>query len=248
MPNIPALNTGFPNDQYPLTQNIGFAAPPGHAPGSPFTDGLTFPTSADYHIYGGYRGPATFTRDAGVVLGPYLGDADVFGPKRVAAATGYAYEEVEFAIDYAVGSSGLIAGAPGLRPYLVEGSFLPGGFAEFGAEVNYTFLPVSPVPGSFGPPIALGSLCYEYLNNSVGGPFLQTVDDNFFGSTNLLGASGSGVLELTGDMYLIGDPVNISVEAVPEPSSAMLLVMGVVGLGLLAFRRWWSCAAGLAAC
>ena len=48
-------------------------------------------------------------------------------------------------------------------------------------------------------------------------------------------AGQTGILELTGDMYLMGDPVDLSVSvAVPEPASLSLLALG--SLGLLARR------------
>lgn len=230
LPNIPALYAGFPNPSVPLTQNIGFQAPAGHAPGAPFTDGVT---SADYHIYGGYFGSGASTRNAYARLGN--NSANLMYLIQPTTATGYAYEEEEFAIDYSVGPSGLTAGATGPRPYLVFGSFLPGGSAEFGAEVNYWFQPI--IPGTTlasGPPTLLGSLQYDDYISSVTGPFVNLVNTT---TPNLNGvAAGSiGVLELTGEMYVIGDPVSINVEAVPEPASFSLLALS--GMALMARRR-----------
>ena len=237
LPNIPALYAGFPNANPPVTPNIPFPAPAGHAPSSPFS---YLGTTADYDIYGGIGGSGTFTRNAYVRLGNNTGTLMYLS--QPTSAVGYAYEEEEFAIDYSVGLGGLTAGAtPNNRPYLVYGSVTPGGMAEFGAEVNYWWIPtsVNTITGVtiYGTPTSLGSLQYDDYISSVTGPFVSLVPDTY-SSNSLLGvaAGSSGILELTGDMYLWGDPVDISVEAVvPEPASLSLLALG--SLGLLARRR-----------
>src|SRR5271155_2138390 len=58
---LPALYAGYPGPNPPVPSNIPFAAITGHAPSSPFTDGITY---ADYHIYGGIGGAGTYTRNA----------------------------------------------------------------------------------------------------------------------------------------------------------------------------------------
>ena len=108
-PTVPPLYTGystFPNPITPLTQNIGYAAPAGHSPGTPFTDGSTY---AGYHIVGGIVGPGTSTPDAGVTF-PGTNGLWVTQP---AVPSGYAYEQVEFAMAYSVGTLGLAAGNAG---------------------------------------------------------------------------------------------------------------------------------------
>ncbi len=81
-------------------------------------------------------------------------------------ATGYAYEQANFAMDFAVGPGG-IAGGPvtGLRPFLVTGHVTAGGYAQFGTEVNYWSIPASfsstGVVTITGPATSLGSLQYQ---------------------------------------------------------------------------------------
>ncbi len=128
LPQVPALYAGFPNPSYPLTQNIGFGAPAGHSPGSAFVDSQG--TTADYHITGGFVPSGALTENAYVdfgvpgAVGMYLSQSLI--------ATGYAYEQANFAIDYNVGPGGLVGSLPAPRPYIVSGNVTAGGYAQFG--------------------------------------------------------------------------------------------------------------------
>jgi hypothetical protein len=211
----------------PVAGNIPFDSVSGHAPAAPFTDGGT--VSADYHLYGGYNGTGDYTRDAFVELGHTVTN-DMY-LQQSAASTGYAYEEEEFAIDYTVGPNGLHAGATvGTRPFDISGSFLPTGTVEFGASVHYWFQPT--IPGTValsGTPTLLGSLVYDTYLFNQSGSFSTSVPDNYL-SNYLAGvpAGSNGYLAVTGDIYLFGDPVSVSVQSadsVPEPCTIGLLAM-----------------------
>ncbi len=232
--NVPSLYAGFPNPVFPVVQNISYAAPAGHANAfAPDIQG----TRADYFIKGGFGGTALFTRDAYVSLGA-LSSAGGMHLAQPNTATGYAYEQTNFAMDYLVGAGGIAGGAvAGLRPFLVTGHVTAGGYAQFGAEINYWWIPATYNTGAItitGVPVNLGALQYHYLVAGSPGPFAAIVTQT---SAPLLGAVGTGILEITGDVFVAGDPFDIAVIDAPEPSSAILLVIGLVTLGWFAFRR-----------
>ena len=232
-PNVPPLYGGFPNPSFPLTQNIGFAAPAGHSPGTPFTDGTT---DAGYHIVGGTGGPLTFTQDAGVLF-PGTNGLWLTQPT---SAIGYAYEQVEFAMAFSVGLAGLAAGNAGPRPFLVSGTVVPGGVAQFGAEVNYWWQPtiVNTITGVLqanGPATSLGQLQYSYSTSATS---FATLVPSILASRPLAATPvGMGILEITGNAFVAGDPYSISVQSVPEPSTVVLAALGGASLLLVASRR-----------
>src|SRR5262249_50061563 len=92
VPNVPPLYPSFPNPLLSMPSNIPFA-PGGHALASAFLDNQT--TTASYNIIGGVTGAGTLTEDAYVDLGA-PGTVGLF-LKQPPTATGYAYEQVNFA-------------------------------------------------------------------------------------------------------------------------------------------------------
>ena len=231
---VPSLYGGFPNPVFPVVQNISYAAPAGHANAfAPDIQG----TRADYYIKGGFGGTALFTRDAYVSLGA-LGTAGGMHLAQPSTATGYAYEQTNFAMDYLVGAGGIAGGAvAGLRPFLVTGHVTPGGYAQFGAEINYWWIPATYNTGAItitGVPVNLGALQYNYLVAGSPGPFGAVVNQT---SAPLLGAVGTGILEITGDVFVAGDPFDIAVVDAPEPSTFVLGIAGFAGLCSVALRR-----------
>jgi hypothetical protein len=228
-PFVPALYPGFPNPSLTIPSNISFAAPFAHGPSTPFTDGQT---TASYTIEGGFFGPGTSTSDAYVRLG--VPGTTAFTINQPATATGYAYEQVNFAMIYNTAGGALAGGLPGPRPYLVSGSFATGGYAQFGAQVNYWWL--ATIPGTTLPPTItfLGSLDYNFTMTNTSGPFSTLVN---YTSSGLLGATGPGFLMITGDAFVTGDPFELTVVSVPEPSSWALAGGGLMGLVAYVWRR-----------
>ncbi len=152
-----------------------------------------------------------------------------------ASATGFAYEKAEFAMTYSVGPSGIAAGLAPSYPFIATGNVLsaPGSYAQFGAQVDYWWIPV--IPGTIlpsGPAMNLGTLQYSFLQ-SGGGAFGTVVNH---ASTVLAAASGVGFLQITGEMFVAGDPFSINVSSVPEPSTFVLGLAGFAGLGFLTLR------------
>ncbi|MBX9787319.1 MAG: PEP-CTERM sorting domain-containing protein [Pirellulales bacterium] len=220
-PTVPALYAGYPNPSLTYTSNIPYDL--GHI-GPGFAD--TQLTTANYSLLGNYSGGANTGDAFAVISGPPMSLV------QPATATGFAYQKVEFAMTYSVGPSGILAGAAPAYPLLVTGNVLPGGYAQFGAQVDYWWIPV--IPGTIipsGPSVNLGTLQYSFLQPG-GGSFNTVVNHS---PTVLAGATGVGFLQITGEMFVAGDPFEIYVTSVPEPSTFALA--GIAAVALLATGR-----------
>jgi hypothetical protein len=222
-PAVPPLYAGFPNPNLSFTPNIPYDL--GHV-GPGFID--TQLTTASYSIIGNYAGGA-FTGDAfAMTFGPPI---SLFQPS---SATGFAYEMIEFVMTYSVGPAGILGGLAPAYPFVATGNVLPGGYAQFGAQVDYWWQPV--IPGTIipsGPAVNLGTLQYSFLQ--VGGGAFNTVVNH--APTVLAGAGGVGFLQITGEMFVAGDPFSINVISIPEPSTLTLGVAGIGAFGLMVLRR-----------
>lgn len=142
----------------------------------------------------------------------------------------YAYEQINYVIDFnvspavnVIGTTGTIPGMV-MRAYTVSGTVGsgPGDFVAFGGQMSFWD---GTTNTSLGAP-----LLFNFFANSPGA-FTATVN----GSSLINGVSFPNVLRITGDFFLIGDPSTITVNAVPEPSTFLLCAAGAVCL--LAFRR-----------
>ena len=233
IPNLPSLYAGFPSPNPPVPSIIPFAAPTGHT--GTFSGGGSV---AAYSIFGGIGGSGLNVRNAYVRLGNNTANLMYLSQSTSSPPGTYAYEESEFVIDYAVGTGGLGGGVGGPRPYLVYGNFLPSGTAEFGGQVNYYWIPTNYVASTgvlltYGTPQLLGTLNYDTQLTGVGS-FLATANGTWTG-LSAVPVGSVGILELTGEFYLAGDPVSITVQAVPEPATISLLALG--GLAILRRRK-----------
>src|SRR5262249_34676373 len=118
----------------------------------------------------------------------------------------------------------------------VTGNVITGStaYAQFGAQVDYWWVPV--IPGTIlpnGPAVNLGTLTYNFLQTG-GGSFSTVVNHS---PTLLASATGVGFLQITGEMFVPGDPFSISVMSVPEPSTFALAAVALAGLGVWRYRR-----------
>ncbi|MBX9655454.1 hypothetical protein K2Y11_17710 [bacterium] len=222
-PTVPALYAGYPNPSLTFTPNITYDT--GHI-GPGFADSQL--TTANYSIIGNFAGGAN-TGDA---------YAQTFGPPislfQPASATGFAFEKVQFVMTFSVGPSGIAGGAAPAYPFLATGNVLPGGYAQFGANVDYWWIPV--IPGTIipsGPSVNLGTLQYNFFQ-AGGGSFNTVVNHS---PTTLAGASGVGFLQITGEMFVAGDPFSINVVSIPETSTLVLSVVGMIGLAGFGLRK-----------
>jgi hypothetical protein len=157
------------------------------------------------------------------------------------AAVGFAYEQINFGSNYYFTSNpGLGASASPSLPVLINGNATGGGgvYAQFDATVDYTWFPgTMNTAGIFSPsgsPVSLGQLSYTFLQPG-GGSFFQTL----LSSGGLAATpAGDGIMALTGDMWIAGDPFEMNVTTVPEPSTIALLgIGGIALLGCLWRRR-----------
>ena len=238
LPNSPVPGTGLPNLPAPPTPS--YIPPAGNAfagggwPSS-FNDlySLNGFTAAQSVIYDNISSSPTVTSD--INIGAYM------SLYQAPSAPGYAYEQLNFGSDYFLGSNpGLASSTPNL-PIYVSGTVVgsSSAYAQFDAVVDYTWF-----PGSFngtttftvsGPSVTLGQLSYSFYQ-AGGGSFNTTL---YSSGTLLATPNNDGILALDGYMWVAGDPVDVTISSspIPEPSTLVLLAVGIVGLLAYAWRR-----------
>ncbi len=191
-----------------------------------FTDGSTTATTQITNA----TAFAGLTTDAFISFGA-TGNPWAFD--QATSAVGYGYEQINFDAQFAVLPGLILNGiaAPNL-PILITGTSGNGVYAQFDAAVTYTFIPTNTTWVPIGLPSTLGTIHYTWIQQ----PVSTSWSDVVYPTGPLAGTTtGPGVLELTGYAYVTGDPVDINIQSVPEPSTLALLALA--GAGVLA---WWA--------
>ena len=224
---------------YPLISTFLIASAPPPSPFATPSNVTTFGGPGSFSSFADVPGNSAFSFIQGYVGAPgdFIDDAQiglVMSLTQVGASS-YAYEQLDYSIDYDLVNSPNSAGfLSGVLPSTVTRSFnvfgnvnaLPGSYAQFGGEMNFWSV-------SGGVPTAMGTLNFSYLN-LAGGAFSTVV-----AGTGVIGSvpvNNPDFIRVTGSFYVAGDPSSITVQSAPEPSSLGLLGMAALGLGQR-FRR-----------
>ncbi|MGA2440085.1 MAG: hypothetical protein ABSH08_03945 [Tepidisphaeraceae bacterium] len=171
-------------------------------------------TAATSVITDSYTPSPTLTQDASIQI-------PAWRLYQAPAAPGYAYEQLDLAAAYAV-IGGTLGGSTPNFPLYINGSTAT--YAQFGVVLKYFWTPSNNSAfTASGPTVSLGTLDYSFLTG--GGPFATTVTStgNLFPTP-----TSQGILEISGEMWLAGDPVDITVSTVPEPASFGLLTVASI--------------------
>ncbi len=216
LPNLPAAPTPIvypassPNAFGPYTSNFNDFLPPSAA------------TTASSTISTYVNPSPSAVSDANIQIPSWTLTQ---GP----AAPAYAYEQLDFVANFGVVGGYLTGSSPSLPLYISGNvSANSGAYAQFSATIDYTWQPSNNTAfTATGPAVSLGQLNYSFLQYG-GGAFGTPI---FSSGTLSAAPTNWGLLEITGEMWLAGDPSSIEINSVPEPSSIALLAIGLTVLG-----------------
>ena len=230
----PAAGPNPPAFYGTINQLPGVPSPP---TGSTAPSNVTpfWPFNSTSFFNDGFGNTASSAISGFVTAGPGTADDAQVGLFMTLNQTsgGYAYEQLNYVIDYNVSSLVNTTGTAGTLPGLVTRSYSisgnvnsSAGFVAFGGEMNFWD---GTTNTSLGAP-----LLFNYFNNTPG-PYTATVSaSSFINAVNF-----PDVLRITGNFFVIADPSSITVNSVtvPEPSTLVLGAVGVLVLGFTSQRK-----------
>ncbi len=242
-PAGPAWGTiGIPGIPFPGSPTFIMPAPggppsPTFVPGGPNTFDGTAYNSLFFDVPGNTASSSILGTINPIFAGFFAGvEIDLTMSLTQVGALQYAYEELDFSIDYSITATAVFNSSV-TQAFNISGivGTGPGSFAQFGGRIDYWELSGGVFLGK-----SLGSLTFSHLD-LMAGAFSTTVSVTGpigVPAPNFGLGSGDGI-RITGAFFVAGDPSTINVQSirsVPEPTSALLL-LGSGAMLLLRRRR-----------
>ena len=226
----------FPGSPTFIMPTPGGPPSPTLVPGGPNTfDGIAY-NSLFFDVPGNTASSSILGTINPLFAGFFAGvEIDLTMSLTQVGALSYAYEELDFSIDYSITGTGVLNSSV-TQAFIISGivGSGPGSFAQFGGRMDYWELSGGVFLGK-----SLGSLSFSHLDLNTG-PFSTTM--SVTGPIGVPGNPGLGSgdgIRITGSFFVAGDPSTINVQSipsVPEPASALLL-LGSGAMLLLRRRR-----------
>jgi hypothetical protein len=148
----------------------------------------------------------------------------------------YSYHQLNFELDY-LSTGSLGGGTVGAPTLFVSGSTTGAtAYAQFAGRLNYYWTSIN-TAGVVGATSNLGFLEYNWSITGPNPSFLA-IPVNPLSTSNLAATpAGGGVLSIVGELFVAGDPANISVSTVPEPGTMLLTLLGLLCASAWQLRR-----------
>ncbi len=230
-PASPILLLPPPPAAYALTSVPGTSPNPNVTPSNitTFAPALSFSSFND-----------TFGNTATSTIVGFIGSSGTMDDAQIglqmvlnqsASSTTYAYEQLNYSIDYSLANTpntaGFVSGlltSPVTRTFAVSGGV--GSWVYFGGQMDFWEVPTA------GPAINLGTLTFNFLNVAPG-PFATTVTGTgtIGPGTVPWGINAPSTLRVTGTFLVAGDPSSITVQTVPVPGAVWLFGSALTLLG-----------------